>query len=134
MIKEKTTYSGLFCWNSIHKVLYFYLRCRLDSLVGLFAVGCQPSSTSDPFGLRRISYGLVSYLEIIMKYNNYTCIIKLVMLTSNLQVQILVEKDKNLDLGQALRLAADVQPIKVDTDVIDNVRHFFFFFAPWKLC
>ncbi|XP_022156973.1 glycine--tRNA ligase, chloroplastic/mitochondrial 2 isoform X2 [Momordica charantia] len=70
---------------------------RLDSLVGLFAVGCQPSSTSDPFGLRRISYGLV---------------------------QILVEKDKNLDLAQALRLAADVQPIKVDTDIIDNVNIF----------
>uniref|UniRef100_A0A2N9HKY9 glycine--tRNA ligase n=1 Tax=Fagus sylvatica TaxID=28930 RepID=A0A2N9HKY9_FAGSY len=32
---------------------------RLDSLVGLFASGCQPSSTNDPFGLRRISYGLV---------------------------------------------------------------------------
>ncbi|KAL4015148.1 hypothetical protein IC575_027385 [Cucumis melo] len=70
---------------------------RLDSLVGLFAVGCQPSSTSDPFGLRRMSYGLV---------------------------QILVEKDKNLDLGRALRLAADNQPVKVDTDVIDNVNLF----------
>ncbi|XP_020113143.1 glycine--tRNA ligase, chloroplastic/mitochondrial 2-like isoform X5 [Ananas comosus] len=32
---------------------------RLDSLVGLFGAGCQPSSTNDPFGLRRISYGLV---------------------------------------------------------------------------
>ncbi|KAG7026000.1 Glycine--tRNA ligase, chloroplastic/mitochondrial 2 [Cucurbita argyrosperma subsp. argyrosperma] len=70
---------------------------RLDSLVGLFAVGCQPSSTSDPFGLRRISYGLV---------------------------QILVEKDKNLDLERALRLAADTQPIKVDSNVIDNVNLF----------
>lgn len=70
---------------------------RLDSLVGLFAVGCQPSSTSDPFGLRRISYGLV---------------------------QILVEKDKNLDLGRALRLAADIQPVEVDTNVIDNVNLF----------
>ncbi|KAE8646780.1 glycine--tRNA ligase, chloroplastic/mitochondrial 2 isoform X1 [Cucumis sativus] len=70
---------------------------RLDSLVGLFAAGCQPSSTSDPFGLRRISYGLV---------------------------QILVEKDKNLDLGRALRLAADNQPVKVDTNVIDNVKLF----------
>ncbi|XP_039003024.1 glycine--tRNA ligase, chloroplastic/mitochondrial 2-like [Hibiscus syriacus] len=35
---------------------------RLDSLVGLFAAGCQPSSTSDPFCLRRISYGLVQIL------------------------------------------------------------------------
>ena len=33
--------------------------CRLDSLVGLFAVGCQPTATADPFGLRRSAYGLV---------------------------------------------------------------------------
>ncbi|KAF2311070.1 hypothetical protein GH714_019361 [Hevea brasiliensis] len=66
---------------------------RLDSLIGLFAAGL-PSSTNDPFGLRRISYGLV---------------------------QILVEKDKNLDLVQALRLAADVQPLKVDACMIDDM-------------
>ncbi|KAK4569205.1 hypothetical protein RGQ29_004560 [Quercus rubra] len=67
---------------------------RLDSLVGLFAAGCQPSSTNDPFGLRRISYGLV---------------------------QLLVEKDKNLDLKQALELAAEVQPIQVDASTIEDV-------------
>ncbi|KAA3471495.1 glycine--tRNA ligase, chloroplastic/mitochondrial 2 isoform X1 [Gossypium australe] len=70
---------------------------RLDSLVGLFAAGCQPSSTSDPFGLRRISYGLV---------------------------QILVEKDKNMNLKHALELAADVQPIKVDATTIEDVYQF----------
>ncbi|KAL5560498.1 hypothetical protein UlMin_036709 [Ulmus minor] len=70
---------------------------RLDSLVGLFAAGCQPSSTSDPFGLRRISYGLV---------------------------QVLVEKDKDLDLQQALQLAADVQPLKVEASTINNVHQF----------
>ncbi|KAG6677369.1 hypothetical protein I3842_14G022700 [Carya illinoinensis] len=70
---------------------------RLDSLVGLFAAGCQPSSTNDPFGLRRISYGLV---------------------------QVLVEKDKNLDLKQALELAADVQPIEVDASTVDDVHQF----------
>ncbi|KAI4295473.1 hypothetical protein L6164_035518 [Bauhinia variegata] len=70
---------------------------RLDSLVGLFAAGCQPSSTNDPFGLRRISYGLV---------------------------QLLVEKNKNLDFKGALKLAADVQPIKVDPDIIDDVHQF----------
>uniref|UniRef100_A0A2N9FT46 glycine--tRNA ligase n=1 Tax=Fagus sylvatica TaxID=28930 RepID=A0A2N9FT46_FAGSY len=68
---------------------------RLASLVGLFASGCQPSSTNDPFGLRRISYGLV---------------------------QVLVEKDRNLDLKQALELAAEVQHIKVDASTIDDVR------------
>ncbi|KAI5423308.1 glycine--tRNA ligase, chloroplastic/mitochondrial 2 isoform X1 [Lathyrus oleraceus] len=70
---------------------------RLDSLVGLFTAGCQPSSTNDPFGLRRISYGLV---------------------------QLLVEKNKNLDFKEALELAADVQPIKVNPQVIDDVRQF----------
>ncbi|KAK7286979.1 hypothetical protein RJT34_22367 [Clitoria ternatea] len=70
---------------------------RLDSLVGLFSAGCQPSSTNDPFGLRRISYGLV---------------------------QLLVEKNKNLDFRKALELAADVQPIKVDPHLIDDVCQF----------
>ncbi|KAJ0112592.1 hypothetical protein Patl1_00101 [Pistacia atlantica] len=70
---------------------------RLDSLVGLFAAGCQPSSANDPFGLRRISYGLV---------------------------QIMVEKDKNLDLECALRLAAAVQSIKVDASTIRDVHQF----------
>lgn len=32
---------------------------RLDSLVGLFAVGRQPSASADPFGMRRSAYGLV---------------------------------------------------------------------------
>ncbi|CAN8239953.1 unnamed protein product [Cochlearia groenlandica] len=70
---------------------------RLDSLVGLFAAGCQPSSTNDPFGLRRISYGLV---------------------------QILVEKDKNINFKHALELAASVQPINVEANTLEDVYQF----------
>ncbi|VAI68017.1 unnamed protein product [Triticum turgidum subsp. durum] len=70
---------------------------RLDSLVGLFGAGCQPSSSNDPFGLRRISYGLV---------------------------QILVENKKNFDLTKALTLVARVQPIRIDNDVINEVVQF----------
>uniref|UniRef100_A0A5B6Z5F0 glycine--tRNA ligase n=1 Tax=Davidia involucrata TaxID=16924 RepID=A0A5B6Z5F0_DAVIN len=70
---------------------------RLDSLVGLFGAGCQPSSTNDPFGLRRISYGLV---------------------------QMLVENNRNLDLRHALQLAAAVQPLKVDAGTIGDVLQF----------
>ncbi|KAE8682113.1 Glycine--tRNA ligase 2 [Hibiscus syriacus] len=70
---------------------------RLDSLVGLFADDCQPSSTSGLFGLRRISCSLV---------------------------QILGEKDKNMDLKHALDLTADVQPIKVDATTIENAYQF----------
>lgn len=39
-----------------------------------------------------------------------------------LQVQVLVENNKDLDLRQALQLAADVQPLKVESSVLDNVR------------
>ncbi|VVA89565.1 unnamed protein product [Arabis nemorensis] len=70
---------------------------RLDSLVGLFAAGCQPSSTNDPFGLRRISYGLV---------------------------QILVEKDKNINFKHTLELAACVQPVKVEANTLEDVYQF----------
>jgi glycyl-tRNA synthetase len=35
---------------------------RLDSLVGLFSVGLAPTSTADPFGLRREALGLVQAL------------------------------------------------------------------------
>jgi glycyl-tRNA synthetase beta subunit len=27
--------------------------------VGLFAAGCQPSAAADPYGLRRIAYGML---------------------------------------------------------------------------
>ncbi|KAK4379487.1 hypothetical protein RND71_001349 [Anisodus tanguticus] len=70
---------------------------RLDSIVGLFAAGCQPSSSNDPFGLRRISYGLV---------------------------QLLVEIDRNVDLRRALELAAAVQPLEVDVRTINDVHQF----------
>ncbi|XP_010503435.1 PREDICTED: glycine--tRNA ligase, chloroplastic/mitochondrial 2 isoform X2 [Camelina sativa] len=70
---------------------------RLDSLVGLFAAGCQPSSSNDPFGLRRISYGLV---------------------------QILVEKEKNVNFKSALELAASVQPTKVEANILEDVYQF----------
>ncbi|KAK6918661.1 Glycine-tRNA ligase, beta subunit [Dillenia turbinata] len=70
---------------------------RIDSLVGLFAAGCQPSSTNDPFGLRRSAYGLV---------------------------QILVENNRNLDLRCALKLSADTQPITVDPSILNDVHQF----------
>ncbi|KAK7816116.1 glycine--trna ligase [Quercus suber] len=42
----------------------------------------------------------------------------------SLMVQLLVEKDKNLDLKQALELAAEVQPIQVDASTIEDVLQF----------
>lgn len=39
------------------------------------------------------------------------------------QVQMLVEKDKNLDLRYALQLAANVQPIETDSSIISDVSN-----------
>jgi glycyl-tRNA synthetase len=42
--------------------LAFALADRIDSLVGLFAVGLAPTGTKDPFGLRRAAIGIVQPL------------------------------------------------------------------------
>ncbi len=55
------------------------LADRLDSLVGLFAVGLQPTGSADPYGLRRAALGIV---------------------------QILIEREIDLDLRQAVEWAA----------------------------
>ncbi len=52
---------------------------RLDTLMGLFAVGAQPTGTRDPYGLRRAAIGLV---------------------------QLLIERNQELDLRVALGWAA----------------------------
>ncbi|MCX7607725.1 MAG: glycine--tRNA ligase subunit beta [Anaerolineales bacterium] len=59
---------------------------RLDSLVGLFAVGAAPTSTKDPFGLRRAAIGIV---------------------------QPLIEHDVTFDLVEAVKQAAFLQPVEV---------------------
>lgn len=70
---------------------------RLDSLVGLFKVGCQPSASADPFGLRRSAYGLV---------------------------QALVENKKRLNLSKALQVAASFQPPSLTASNNDEVLTF----------
>ncbi len=70
---------------------------RLDSLVGLFAAGLEPKSTTDPYGLRRAALGII---------------------------EILVEKQLNVDLRQAIELVAAAQPIAVTPDVKQAVLAF----------
>jgi glycyl-tRNA synthetase len=72
------------------------LADRLDSLVGLFAAGLAPSGAKDPFGLRRAAIGIV---------------------------QPLLEHDLELDLADAVKTSAKMQPIpagpKVQAAVLD---------------
>ena len=73
------------------------LANRLDSLVGLFAVGLAPTATADPFGLRRDALGLV---------------------------QALVGLAQPFDLRPAIRAAAARLPVKADEAVLADVLSF----------
>jgi glycyl-tRNA synthetase len=70
---------------------------RLDSLVGLFAVGLAPTSTADPFGLRRDALGLVAALA--------GC-------------------QQSFDLRTALQAVASEMPVPVAENVVADVLGF----------
>lgn len=73
------------------------LADRLDSLVGLFAVGLAPQATADPYGMRRAALGIV---------------------------QILIDKQIDLDLHNAAELAAQSQSVEVSSEVVNQVVEF----------
>jgi len=70
---------------------------KLDSLVGLFAVGLAPKSTSDPFGLRRNALGII---------------------------QILADRSLSVDLRRLILAASDGQPAPVSPDARAQVLAF----------
>jgi glycyl-tRNA synthetase len=71
--------------------LVLALADRLDSLTGLFAAGLGPTGAKDPFGLRRAAIGIV---------------------------QPVMEHAIDLDLREAVKKAASLQPV----EVLDNVQ------------
>jgi glycyl-tRNA synthetase len=73
------------------------LADRLDSLVGLFAAGLAPKSTADPYGLRRAALGIV---------------------------QIVLDRQIDVDLRRAVEIAAGVQPIAVSDEARAQVLEF----------
>jgi glycyl-tRNA synthetase len=70
---------------------------RLDTLMGLFAVGLQPSGAKDPFALRRAAIGLV---------------------------QILVAAGGHFDLRAALKVAGEGLPVGVQAHVRSDCLEF----------
>jgi len=70
---------------------------KLDSLVGLFAVGLAPKSTSDPYGLRRNAMGVI---------------------------QILLDQTISVDLRLLIRQVAASQPVAVEASVRQQVIDF----------
>lgn len=72
------------------------LSDRLDSLVGLFAVGLKPTGTADPFGLRRAALGVV---------------------------RTLIGREMRFDLRTGLRAATELLPVSEESlsDVLDFI-------------
>ena len=70
---------------------------RLDSLVGLFAVGLKPTGSADPYGLRRAALGLV---------------------------HILIGREIPFSLRRHLADAAKLQPVPVSDEVLADVWAF----------
>lgn len=70
---------------------------KLDSLVGLFAAGCAPTATADPYGLRRAAVGLV---------------------------QVLMASETRLDLRAAVDAVASTQPLLVSEQHKKEVLEF----------
>ncbi len=77
--------------------LVIALADRLDTLVGLFAAGVEPSGAKDPFGLRRAAIGVL---------------------------QPLLERDRVLDLAEATHAAAQLQPIEAGSKIQRAVLDF----------
>ncbi len=73
------------------------LADKLDSLMGLFAVGAIPTGSADPFGLRRAALGLV--------FN-------------------LLAWKQQFDLRAGLRMAAALQPVPVAAGAMDEAAAF----------
>ena len=73
------------------------LADRLDSLVGLFAIGLKPTGAADPFGLRRAALGVV---------------------------QTLMGRQIRLDLRAGLRAAGKLLSVPVAEDALDDALDF----------
>jgi glycyl-tRNA synthetase len=73
------------------------LADRLDTLMGLFATGYQPSGTRDPYALRRTAIGLI---------------------------QLLVGREVGFDLRAGVAHAAEFLPLDIPAEIMQNCLEF----------
>ncbi|MCK4831915.1 MAG: glycine--tRNA ligase subunit beta, partial [Anaerolineales bacterium] len=73
------------------------LADRLDSLVGLFAVGMAPTGSADPYGLRRAALG---------------------------SVLVLIDSSRSFSLMAGLLAAANLLPVEVSDQAVDDTHKF----------
>lgn len=69
---------------------------KLDTLIGIFAIGKKPTGLKDPYGLRRAALGVL---------------------------RILIEAELNIDLPSTLRQAAGLFPKKVNAGAVASEVH-----------
>jgi glycyl-tRNA synthetase beta chain len=67
---------------------------KLDTLAGIFGIGQKPTGTRDPFGLRRAALGIL---------------------------RICAERQLDLDLHQLVQVAASLQPVPVNEEVVNEI-------------
>jgi glycyl-tRNA synthetase beta chain len=87
------------------------LADRLDSLMGIFSIGQQPSGSRDPFALRRASLGV---LRIMLERN----------IDLNL-VDVLVYCNGQLNLGKRAKLAGNELKKQVLTYILDRFKSWY---------
>ncbi|MBT8143675.1 MAG: glycine--tRNA ligase subunit beta, partial [Gammaproteobacteria bacterium] len=71
---------------------------RIDTIVGIFAIGKRPTGTRDPFALRRSALGVL---------------------------RMLIECRLDVDLAQLIAVAAQLQPVAAGDDVRREVLQYF---------
>lgn len=73
------------------------LSDKIDNLLGYFSVGLKPSSSSDPFSLRRQTIGLI---------------------------KILIENEKSVNLKELLELCSKHFPTPIPPTIIEEILHY----------
>ena len=76
----------------------FFIADRIETLVGIWGIGLQPSGERDPFGLRRAALGIISAIEQLEASGNLG------------NRQAASDTGKVLDLAEVLRFAASTFP------------------------
>jgi glycyl-tRNA synthetase beta chain len=101
------------------------LADRLDTLAGCFAVGIQPTSSQDPYGLRRQAQGVISILQgLEIETSIEDC---LAMALQALSLTLDIDEQKSLELQSVLRefllqrIRFSLQESGVEHDVIEAV-------------
>ena len=87
------------------------LADRLDSLVGIFSIGQQPSGSRDPFALRRASLGV---LRIMLERN----------IDLNL-IDLIAASSAQFDLGKRAKISGDELEKQVLTYILDRFKSWY---------